>query len=314
MHGRDMSRSDLISLLGAIVAAIAVVVSAIISLIAVRIQRYQSQLERAQAKKDADKQADEVARGLAHQLAQLFQLRPGAGAEAATIQAEFEGLVLAANDLVGEGNANWYLHYNLALAYTWRWETDKADLNWRKALEKADDSVRTRTTVLMGMAAYHYSLGAIAAGRTCFAEAEKLAQTGPSDDIIANQVTVVLTELATQEYGAGELGASARAYAKAWQLCKNVHLQWRREAASNNLVYSLFFTFGQAPEGLPNTLPGDLIAFAISVQQQQMLALQQQGQSPFAMQQPLPPGLQNLASKGGEPAWPPAGPPSGHRP
>jgi hypothetical protein len=263
-----MTTSDWITLLGAIVAAIAIVVSARLALIAVKVQRGQVEIQRKQAEneqkqaqEDAKKDLAAVAQELGCKVANLFM--PIAAPEAATASSEVMGLVIRANELADASSSTvtWYLHYSLAMAYAWFWEIDQAADNWKKALEKADTG-HSRVLVLMGEAAFRYTIGSIEAGRSCFSEAEKILKQEFSGDLSTDQLAQVLAQRALQEYGAGQRDESARIYAEAWQDSQTITLAWRRTRASFAVVDAYSRTFRQEQIPPPATVPPDLVALA----------------------------------------------------
>jgi hypothetical protein len=270
-----MSTSDWITLLGAIVAAIAIVVSASIALIAVKVQRNQAEIQRKQAEteqqqaqEDTKKDLAEVAQALASKVAQLYML-PVAGPDAATASSEVMGLVIRANELADvSSNVTWYVYYSLALAYGWLWESSKAGANWKKALDYAD-TAHNQVLVLMGEATFQYSTGSIEAGRGCYNKAEEILKKNFSGDLLTDQLAYLLSQRASQEYGAGGRSESASTYAEAWQKCYTITTAWRRTRASWTVGNAFLQTFLQEQTRPPDTIPADLVAFSMALSQQQ---------------------------------------------
>jgi tetratricopeptide (TPR) repeat protein len=292
-----MTTSDWITLLGAIVAAIAVVVSAAIALIAVKVQRNQAEIQRSQAEterqkdqEDTKKDLAEVAQTLASKIAQLYML-PAMGPEAAAASSEVTGLVIRANELADvSSSVTWYVYYSLAMAYGWLWETSKAAANWEKALDHAD-TAHNQVLVLIGEAAFQYTAGSIEAGRGCFDKAEEILKSGFSGDLLADQLSYVLAQRASLEYGAGERSDSASTYVKAWQQCQAITTAWRKTRASwavgNAFLQTFLQTFWQEQTRPPDTIPADLVAFSISLSQQQTQQASAFGQQAANAQQSL---------------------------
>lgn len=270
-----MKTSDLITLLGAVVAAIAIVVSASIALIAVKVQRDQAEFTRRQAdtvrqqaQEDAKKDLANVAQALASRVNQLLTQPNATTPETANASAEITGLVIRANELTeAKSGVTWYLHFSLALAYGWLWENDKAAAHYKKALDNAEG--QSRITVLRGEAAFRYNTGAIETGRACFSRAEEILREDYSGDPCTQYWTSLLAQRAWQEFWAGERSESASIYAEAWEQSQTIISPWRRTSASMAVSNNYLYTFGQDQTQPPNTIPVGLVAFVEGLRRQQ---------------------------------------------